>query len=143
MRIAAQLPDWVGDRAVTLYNPPAGIEAGHAGVKSGFGPQSHVKIMEAKTAAKEVDAVLRAYIRDTDEEGSNRLLVELMCNHCQPVVRKIVGSRLGIDRSRHSGRREIDDAEDVCNETMLQLLRRLMDSNPARNRSLHLISPVT
>ncbi|HEU4390354.1 MAG TPA: sigma-70 family RNA polymerase sigma factor [Blastocatellia bacterium] len=81
--------------------------------------------MEAKTAAKEVDAVLRAYIRDTDEEGSNRLLVELMCGYCQPVVHNIVRSRLAVDRTRQSGRREMDDTEDVCNEIILQLLRRV------------------
>ena len=124
MSSAAQLTDWVGDEAATPYNQPSSVPVAQTGANSQFG-RSHIKVMEAKTAAKEVDVVLRAYIRETDEEGSNRLLVELMCGYCQPVVHNIVRSRLAVDRTRQSGRREIDDTEDVCNEIILQLLRRV------------------
>jgi RNA polymerase sigma factor (sigma-70 family) len=69
--------------------------------------------------------ILQSYILESDEERSDRLLVELVCEYAQPVAKGIIASRLGADNTRLGSRREVQDADDVCNEVLIQLLRRL------------------
>jgi RNA polymerase sigma factor (sigma-70 family) len=69
-----------------------------------------------------------AYLTETDEERSDRLLVELVCEHAQPIAKKIVASKLRSKGAHHGATRalqDVEDVEDVCNDVLAQLLRRL------------------
>jgi RNA polymerase sigma factor (sigma-70 family) len=70
-------------------------------------------------------AALQAYLVEEDQERADRLLVELVCDVAQPVAKKIIASKLGADRNWAATSRELQDAEDVCNEVLVQLLKRL------------------
>jgi RNA polymerase sigma factor (sigma-70 family) len=69
-----------------------------------------------------------AYLVEMDEERADRLLVELVCEHAQPIAKKIVASKLRAKSSHHGATRALqdgEDVEDVCNDVLAQLLRRL------------------
>lgn len=73
-----------------------------------------------------MDALLQAFLRETDEAECSRLLERLICEHAQPVVSQIIGSRLqGIVNGAH-GSREMSDAEDIRSEVLTQLIKRLL-----------------
>src|SRR5262245_19254066 len=69
--------------------------------------------------------MLQAYLSEADEAKSSRLIVDLICEYIEPLVKRIVSSRLGVDNTRQGTEREQQDAEDVCSEVIVQILRRL------------------
>jgi RNA polymerase sigma factor (sigma-70 family) len=82
--------------------------------------------------SREIDSLLRAYLRETDEAESGRLLEQLFCKYALPLIRQVIRLNLRAYHSRSDYRREAQDSEDINNEVVLQLLRRLSDfkSNP-------------
>lgn len=83
-------------------------------------------VTEIKSSiVKEADALLHSYLLEPDEAISNQLIVQLVCEHAEPIVKKVVSSRLGVDGTRLGNLRELHDAEDICNDVIVQLLKRL------------------
>jgi DNA-directed RNA polymerase specialized sigma24 family protein len=72
-----------------------------------------------------MDALLEAFLRETDEEECSRLLERLICEHAQPVVSQIIGSRLQGNRNGAQGY-EVSDAEDIQSEVLTRLIKRLL-----------------
>ena len=75
----------------------------------------------AVTSIEQVDSLLLPFVRATDNAEQERLLSQLITEHADPVITKIVNYKI------HSGRRNdaLGDAEDIRSEVLLQLLQRL------------------
>src|SRR4051794_41069384 len=88
--------------------------------------------MEVK-ALRDFDALLQAFLQETAEAESNRLLEKLVCEHAQPLIKQIIRSKLRVYPRRADDHREMQDSEDINNEITLQLLKRLREfkANPA------------
>jgi RNA polymerase sigma factor (sigma-70 family) len=78
-----------------------------------------------RAGAGGADAALKAFLAEADEARSNQLLEQLLCQHAQPLVKTIVASKLGRERTGAGGSPEVLDLEDVCNEVAVRLLKRL------------------
>lgn len=77
-------------------------------------------------SGKGMDALLQAFLRETDEAEGSRLLERLICEHAQPVVSQIIGSRLQGNVNGANGSHEMSDAEDLRSEVLTQLIKRLL-----------------
>ena len=67
-----------------------------------------------------VDDLLRQYVECTDEERAESLLGELVVEHAQPGIRKVVRYKLAFQ-----GQGESQDVEDVASDVMVELIARL------------------
>jgi DNA-directed RNA polymerase specialized sigma24 family protein len=81
---------------------------------------------------QDIDALLLPYIHAKQEADSDPLLAALLVEHIEPVIRRVIRSKLraGLD---HQGRVSTNqDAEDLYNETLVQLLARFKElkTNP-------------
>jgi RNA polymerase sigma factor (sigma-70 family) len=70
--------------------------------------------------ASPVDVLLRQYVECTDTHRAEMLLEELIVQHAQPGVRKVVRYKLAFQ-----GNIEIQDIEDVCSDVLVELIARL------------------
>jgi hypothetical protein len=77
------------------------------------------------SATNEADSLLRAFLDEPDEAKSGQILGELICNHAQPVIGRIIFSKLNVSRGRWDSV-EWQDREDIGNEVIVQLIRRLI-----------------
>ena len=76
-----------------------------------------------------VDDLLRQYVECTDKEHAETLLGELVVDHAQPGIRKVVRYKLAFQ-----GQGESQDVEDVASDVMVELigrLRSMRDGAPA------------
>ncbi|MBC7910231.1 MAG: sigma-70 family RNA polymerase sigma factor, partial [Pyrinomonadaceae bacterium] len=89
---------------------------------------SSVKVMRerqmsnpAAMGTEQVDSLLLPFVRATDNADQERLLSQLITEHADPIITKIVNYKM------YSGRRAdtLGDAEDIRSEVMLQLIQRL------------------
>src|SRR3954464_9063081 len=71
-------------------------------------------------AGTSADTVLAQYVESTDRNRSEALLEELIVEHAQPGIRKVVRYKLAFQ-----GRGEAQDVEDVAGEVMVELIGRL------------------
>src|SRR5947209_8418246 len=67
-----------------------------------------------------VDSLLTQYVECTDPRRSEALLEELVLEHAQPAIQKIVRYKLAFQ-----GRSEAQDIEDVSGEVIVELIGRL------------------
>lgn len=77
----------------------------------------------------EADSLLGQFLSQNDKELTETLLNRLLTEHAQPLVRRVVGSKL----QRKEERR---DADDVCHEVLLQLTRWLRGLKGAKDSSI-------
>lgn len=82
--------------------------------------------MEGKTLS-ETDALFLAFLREVDEARSDELLGELICNHAQPIIRQIIWNKFHVHPPGSSTSAETQHSEDLANEVIVQLLKRLRD----------------
>ena len=68
-----------------------------------------------------LDSLAERYVREKDPEEAERLLGELISGHCGPLIRKIIGHRLGGSND------SVQDIDDVCGNAQLDLLERIED----------------
>ena len=87
-------------------------------------------IMDARTIQAHGD-LLRAFLEERDQEKSDRLLGELICDHAQPVIRRVLSSRLLI-RGGGIVLTEQQDFDDLVNDVTVRLLNKL---NELKRRS--------
>lgn len=76
-------------------------------------------------ATTDADSLLRAFLEEPDAAKSEQILGELICGHAQPVIGRIIFSKLNVSRGRWDGV-EWQDREDIGNEVIVQLIRRLV-----------------
>jgi len=81
--------------------------------------------MDEQGASTQIDALLLPYIHAAHEADSERLLAELVSEHVEPVIRKVIRSRLRVRFDRRGRASNSPDAEDLYSETLVQLLSRL------------------
>jgi DNA-directed RNA polymerase specialized sigma24 family protein len=67
-----------------------------------------------------VDDLLRQYVQCTDAERAESLLGELVVEHAQPGIQKVVRYKLAFQ-----GQAESQDVEDVASDVMVELIARL------------------
>jgi RNA polymerase sigma factor (sigma-70 family) len=83
--------------------------------------------MEPREAAQQMDALLLPFVLARDEGASQELLAQLIVDHAEPIIRKIVRSKLRLPAGTSSESRSSEDAEDMRSEVMVQLLSRLSE----------------
>src|SRR3712207_2535020 len=85
------------------------------------------------------DEVLLPLLGDSSEEESERLTLQIISEYVEPVVRDIIKYKLHLG-AKVDGRGDIADAEDIYNDVMVELLRRLNEfkADPRRNVIGHL-----
>ena len=71
-----------------------------------------------------MDDVLNLFLRARNDNESELFLERLICDHAQPLIRKIVGFKLRA-LSSATDDRDVREMEDVCSEVTLKLVRRL------------------
>ncbi len=81
--------------------------------------------MNDQGVSQQIDALLLPYLNAAHEADSERLLAKLVSEYVEPVIRKVIRSKLRA-RFDHKGRSSRNpDAEDLYSETLVQLLSRL------------------
>ncbi|MFP5262416.1 MAG: hypothetical protein ACLGJB_10980 [Blastocatellia bacterium] len=80
--------------------------------------------MLVASAKTEADLLLKAFLDEADESSRDQLLEELICRYARPVIRRVIASKLNLNRS-HYGIVEWQDQDDVGEEVVVQLVRRL------------------
>jgi DNA-directed RNA polymerase specialized sigma24 family protein len=78
-------------------------------------------------ALQNTDPLLHPFLQAEDESEAQRLLEQVIAEHAQPLVREIIRSKLHAARPASTGTIALPEAEDVCNEVVVQLLSRLRD----------------
>jgi DNA-directed RNA polymerase specialized sigma24 family protein len=73
------------------------------------------------------DELLVPYIHAKHEADSERLLTSLVSEYVEPLIRRVIGSKLRARFDRRGRAPTNPDAEDLCSETLLQLLSRLKE----------------
>jgi RNA polymerase sigma factor (sigma-70 family) len=73
----------------------------------------------------QVDDLLLPFVRAQNAAESERLLSDLIVEHAEPIVNKIVNYKIRSARRGSSNESADTEAEDVCGEVMLQLVQRL------------------
>jgi hypothetical protein len=79
-----------------------------------------------KPASVNVDPLLLPFLQAHSDEEADVLLAQLISQHADPVVKKIVGYKFHVF-FRENNRAQNDDAEDIHSETVLNLLTRLTE----------------
>lgn len=81
------------------------------------------------TPGLQADELLQSYFASTSESESSSLLEVLLCDHAQPIVRRIVKAHLRTSNVSWGGglRAPHEDADDLNSRVTLQLLKRLQE----------------
>jgi len=80
----------------------------------------------SKPANVNVDPLLLPFLQAPSDEEADTILAQLISQHADPVVKKIVGYKFHVF-FRENNRAQNEDAEDVHSETVLDLLTRLTE----------------
>src|SRR5215813_4548663 len=83
--------------------------------------------MDGQGAFSQIDALLMPYIHAVDEADSESLLAALVSAYVEPVIRQVIGSKMRVRFDRWGRASHNPDAEDLYNDTLVQLLARLKE----------------
>jgi hypothetical protein len=72
--------------------------------------------MDQQATIEGIDAVLLPFLAARDEFLSERLLTQLICEHAEPVIRKIIKSKLRVSLSPAQGAQQNQDALEIESE---------------------------
>ncbi|MEK6299740.1 MAG: hypothetical protein AABO41_03390 [Acidobacteriota bacterium] len=81
--------------------------------------------MERGEVVQQTDRLLLPFLRAIDESDSQRLLAQLVSDHAEPIITKIIRHKMHVSRGRSGDSRASDDAEEMRGEVLVQLLSRL------------------
>lgn len=81
--------------------------------------------MEDHGSSCRPELLLEEWLRESDAERSRQQLELLLGRHAAPLVRRIVGFKLGASGATGGGRLPRADVEDVCQNALYNLLARL------------------
>ena len=89
--------------------------------------------MNPQESTTGIDELLLPFLH-ADEEEAGQVLAGLISAHVEPLVNAIVSYRLRVFLGQSGGSRQSQDAEDVCGEVLVRLLKRLgaLRSDPDR-----------
>lgn len=89
-----------------------------------------------------MDPLLQGYVQASDEGDALRELDQIIANHVEPLIKVIVTSKLRV--SPKHGSAAGNDAQDLCNEALAQLILRLRDAklNPGE-KQIHSLKDFT
>jgi RNA polymerase sigma factor (sigma-70 family) len=93
---------------------------------SPFGPSNLKRVISSRTL-ENTDPLLHPFLQAEDESQAQGLLEQVIAEHAQPLVCEIVHSKLRPAHPDSRGTVTPQEAEDVCNEAVVQLLGRLRD----------------
>jgi hypothetical protein len=79
----------------------------------------------SKQLTTESDPVLLPFLQAEEAALAEHLLTRLIVEHVEPLVKQIVGYKLGVYFKHNDSRAESRDAEDVYGDAIVQLLARL------------------
>lgn len=81
----------------------------------------------------QIDSLLLPYIQAVCEADSERLLIALVSECVEPVIRQVIRSKLRVRLNHQSRSLRDPDAEDIYSETLVQALARMKEckANPA------------
>jgi hypothetical protein len=82
--------------------------------------------MMTASAKTEADLRLRTFLDEADEVICDQLLEELICQYARPVIKRVIASKLNVKRG-HRDSVEAQDQEDISEEVVVRLIRRLTD----------------
>jgi hypothetical protein len=88
--------------------------------------------------APDTDDVLQPFLSALDESTAQESLGHLISHHAEPIIKKIIRSRLQMASGPATYGRDWQESDDVCAEVILQLIKRMRD---LRNNSC--VDPVT
>lgn len=80
-------------------------------------------MMTAKSKT-EADTHLSAFLKETDEGRCAQLLEELICQYAQPIIKRVIASKLNVRQGSWDSV-EGQDQEDIGEEVVVQLIRHL------------------
>jgi DNA-directed RNA polymerase specialized sigma24 family protein len=91
--------------------------------------------MNGQGAFLQIDALLMPYIHAVDEADSERLLSAIVATYVEPVIKQVIGAKMRVRFDRRGRASHNPDAEDLYNDTLVQLLTRLKEckTNPVGN----------
>ncbi|HYE74867.1 MAG TPA: hypothetical protein VEF04_16120, partial [Blastocatellia bacterium] len=91
-------------------------------------------------ADQSIDTLLHPFLKSTDESASQDLLTALVRNHADPVIRKIIRSKLQASFYGAGNAANHQETEDVYSEVIAQLLAELRDlkASPSEKQINHL-----
>src|SRR5262245_29284362 len=92
-------------------------------------------LMDGQGAFLRIDALLMRYIHAVDEADSECLLGAIVSTYVEPVIKQVIGSKMRVRFDRRGRTSHNPDAEDLYNDTLVQLLARLKEckTNPVGN----------
>jgi RNA polymerase sigma factor (sigma-70 family) len=82
---------------------------------------------KVKTGAPQIDSLLLPFLLTTDEREEAIILADLISEHVEPIVKRILRYKLQFYHGRADAKIRNPDAEEVFNEIQLHLLKRLRD----------------
>jgi RNA polymerase sigma factor (sigma-70 family) len=77
--------------------------------------------------APDVDDILQPFLNAGDESSAQELLGELITRHAEPIIKNVVKSRMQIASGGGAYGRDRQEADDVCSDAVVQLIKRLRD----------------
>lgn len=87
-----------------------------------------------QVTVKDVDALLLPFLDAVDEQLSEKLLAELIREHAEPLISKIIKSKLRVSLSHAQGSHQNQDALEIMGDVCAQILSELrsLKSDPQR-----------
>jgi len=85
-------------------------------------------------ASLDADSLLHQFVTVADPEDAELCMGKLLSNHARPLIRDVLKGKLSSGRSSCK-EEEFKDGEDICQEVLIQLLRRLRALRETRDVS--------
>jgi DNA-directed RNA polymerase specialized sigma24 family protein len=81
--------------------------------------------MASQQPAQEAESLLEQWFRESDRTEARALMETLVCQHAEPLIRRIVRFKLESARHAQDHRSQRADVDDVCSTALYNLLARL------------------
>lgn len=81
--------------------------------------------MDQQVTVKEIDALLLPFLDARDESLAERLLAVLIREHAEPLISKLIKSKLRVSLSRTQGSHQNQDALEIASDVCAQVLSEL------------------
>jgi hypothetical protein len=90
--------------------------------------------MDQQVTVKDIDSLLLPFLGAVDETLSEKLLADLIKEHAEPLIFKIIKSKLRVSLSRLQGSRQNQDALEIAGDLCAQILFELrsLKADPQR-----------
>jgi DNA-directed RNA polymerase specialized sigma24 family protein len=93
-------------------------------------------VLDEREAGGGVDRLLLPFLSEGDEMASERLLAQLMTGHAEPVVEKVIRSKLRVSLKPSDGSHLNQDALEISSDAQAQVLNQLRAIKDAPERKV-------